>query len=150
MLRFCVTKRHFRYGRFFGPKRHFRYALLRSPRACDHDSAPGAGPPSSGRRARFRRPRRRRARPRASAPWRAFRGWRPRRSCDELQSGELVAPGGPAWPAMAGEQFEPGPVAIALDPLIGLVWLARMLAHRRQDDFAHVLGEAPRAAAPGE
>src|SRR5262249_4150988 len=64
--------------------------------------------------------------------------------------GDLIAPGCPAGPLLAGEQLKPADVAI--EPLQALVHLLRLLAvalDRRKDHLAHGMVDDLEPVAPG-
>src|SRR5215471_9101074 len=56
----------------------------------------------------------------------------------------------PARTSLAGEQFKIRAVAIALDTAKEFIRLARVLAARGEDQFAHILCLAPAIAAAGK
>jgi hypothetical protein len=60
---------------------------------------------------------------------------------------DLIPKTVPTWPALTREQLDKWVVAVTLDAGEELVWLARMLATRSDDQLAHVFGLAPAVAA---
>jgi len=60
---------------------------------------------------------------------------------------DLIPKTVPTCPALTREQLDKWAVAVTLDAGEELVWLARMLATRSDDQLAHVFGLAPAVAA---
>jgi len=60
---------------------------------------------------------------------------------------DFISPRIPFGAAFTCEKFDERAGAIAFDPPENFVGLARMLAPRRQDEFAHILLEAPAVTA---
>src|SRR4051812_46151207 len=63
-------------------------------------------------------------------------------SCGGLiELGRLIAPCGPAGTRLPGEEFEIRTSAISLYTAVDFIRLAAVLADRREDDLADVLGD---------
>jgi hypothetical protein len=69
------------------------------------------------------------------------------RACKHV---DLITPSVPVGPTRACEQLDVRASAVVFDAGVSFIRLARMLAHRSEDDFADIFGDALAIAATTE